>query len=207
MNPLQLKQVHFLLILEEPPPLSNFSLKNLQAASKIDVVSRVILALYPKYSQKINTSLDVLFTQDEPFVLKVNGIRDIKSHIDEISIAADIRTLIGLEKQSSNIKNIANLQAEWLSIDNIESYLKKQFLDYNCIFYLHESGHSIQEHFDQMIKNNSFIFILGGRQDLSKESEKIILNLGGLKINIGKKAYLASSCITKIILSFEKLLT
>ncbi|NHK31070.1 MAG: hypothetical protein FK730_06940 [Asgard group archaeon] len=204
---LQLKQVHFLLILEETPPTSNFSLKNLQGASKIDVVARVILALYPRYTQKIDTSLDVLFTQDEAYLLKARGINDLKSPIDEISIAADIRTLISLENSSSDNENLTNLQAEWLSIVNLESYLKKLFLNYDDIYYLHESGEPFQKQFKQIIKNDSFVFVLGGRQDISKEHEKIILNLDGMKINIGKKAYLASSCITKIIFSLEKLLS
>jgi tRNA pseudouridine-54 N-methylase len=202
-----MKQVHFLLILEEVPPASNFSLKNLQAASKIDVVARVILALYPRFTKKIDATLDVLFTRDDSYLLKVKGIKDIESHIDEISIAADIRTLIGLENSKTDYENLINLQAEWLSIENLESYLKKSFSNFDGIFYLHETGEPIQEQFNQIKKSNSFIFILGGRQDISKKREEIILNLGGMKINIGKKPYLASSCLTKIIFLLEKLLT
>lgn len=204
MSNLQLKKVNFLLIIEEKPPTPDFSLKNLPAASKIDVVARVILSIFPKYTQSIEPSLDVLFTHDEPHLLQINGLRNSINQHDEISIAAEIRELIKNNIPTINKVNSTDLQAQWLSIDNLESYLETAKTNFECIYYLHETGYSINEILTQILECDRVMFILGGRHDISKENEKILLNFGIKKINLGEKSYLASSCITKIIISLEK---
>lgn len=203
---LQLKVVHFLLIVEEAPPTPNFSLKNLPAASKIDVVARVILALYPKYTQLIDPSLDVVFTHNDPHLLHIKGFNNT-THYDEISIAAEIRELINSENSLLNNNKLINLQAIWLSLRNLDLYLEKTFHNYDCLYYLHETGEPISDKLSQIKKCDSIIFVLGGRQDISSENENKLLNLGMNKISLGEKAYLASSCVTKIIFSLEKILS
>ena len=43
-----MQKILFVVILEEEPPKADFSLKNLPGESKIDVIARNILNLFPK---------------------------------------------------------------------------------------------------------------------------------------------------------------
>jgi tRNA pseudouridine-54 N-methylase len=193
-------KVLFVVILEEKPPPQNFSLKNLPE-TRIDVVARVILSVFPKYVQHLQPKLHILFTQEEPFLLTVDDLIP-STHHDEISVAAEIREIISSKKD--NYMNL-HLQATWQPIDNIKNYLAELTSEYTRTFYLHEMGIPLNDALTDKSIRDSKVFILGGRKDISVEHEKLLANLNYVKINLGKRSYLASSCITKVLYQLENL--
>ena len=55
----------------------------------------------------------------------------------------------------------------------------------------------------QIVNSNCFIF--GGRHDISAEIEKLVDSIATAKISLGKRSYLASTCITFVLFELEKL--
>ena len=83
--------------------------------------------------------------------------------------------------------------------------MRNRTIDYREAYYLHESGKNIN---NEITKDNlceSYVFIMGGRQDISAEHESIISKLDIPKVNLGDKSYLASTCTSKVLYHLEKL--
>ena len=71
-----MQKILFVVILEEEPPRLDFSLKNLPGESKIDVIARNILNLFPRSNSQLKvsvsqTSVDIIYKEiiDETLVI------------------------------------------------------------------------------------------------------------------------------------------
>jgi len=198
------KKILFVLIMEEKIPAQDFSLKDLPGASKIDVVSRIILSIFPKYTSILEPELQVFFTKSS-HILTIRDLIHRKHPYDEIEIAALLKeTLIDfyIEQKSINKDSLIF----WHTVNDFESYLEKIMKDYPSCYYLHEKGDSINNYLEKMKIDNSSCFILGGRHDISDEHEQIVLAQKVVTINLGEKSYLASTCVTSVIFELEKIL-
>ncbi|NHJ49407.1 MAG: hypothetical protein FK733_16575 [Asgard group archaeon] len=197
-------KVLFLIILEDKPPPSNFSLKSLPEV-RIDVVARIILSIFPKFTSYIEPTLHVVFAKENPTLLEVTSVTKIDSDFDEVSVAAEIRDLINYFYANHKQIQKQHFQANWKSIKDFEKYLKNRIIDHREAFYLHETGKNINEEISKENLGESYVFILGGRHDISEKHENIITKLDIPKLNLGEKSYLASTCTTKVLYHLEKL--
>ena len=82
---------------------------------------------------------------------------------------------------------------------------RNRIIDFKEAYYLHEKGKNINEEFSKNNLSDSYVFILGGRHDISKEHENLITKLNITKLSLGDKSYLASTCTTKVLYHLEKL--
>ncbi len=200
------QKILFVVILEEEPPKSDFSLKNLPGESKIDVIARNILTLYPRSHLKSSITYYALFTKNSPMVLQVNGLTVKEEWYDEIEIASFIRNSFEIPAEKFDVDSInTSNEIQWYSLSNFQHFFEViSALHYNLI-YLHESGEPIDT--SQKLKGtkDSLAFILGGRQDISREHEQYLETIQVNKINLGEKSYLASTCILKILFEIDKI--
>lgn len=202
------KVVTFLLVLEEEIPQVTFSLKNLPGSSKIDVVARNILATFPVISN-FDVNYIVLFTKNNPATLTVTNLAERDKPYDEIEVASLIKeSLQKFLKQQDKTNNCVDPSLQffsWQHLKDIKSLFKQIKKDYESVFYLHENG----QPFKDIIRNkqivNSCCFIFGGRHDISTEIEKIVDSITTAQISLGKRSYLASTCITFVLFELEKL--
>ncbi len=195
-------KLRFILLMEENLPSQNFNLKDLPGASKIDVVSRVILSIFPNYTIHLEPELHVIFAKSGHILV----IRDLAKRdlpYDEIEIAAIIRDSLNEFYINPNLMSKDDDLIFWKTIDNFNSYLATTLVEYPFCYYLHERGTPIKNYLDEMQVNNQLCFILGGRHDIAKDHEKIILNHKVDLINLGEKSYLASTCVTAVIYHLE----
>lgn len=191
------KQILFILVMEEKLPDSNFSLKNLRGSSKIDVVSRAILSIFPNSYMNLEPKLHVIFTKDNPICLEISAI-EFKEDLDEITIAAQIKAL--LKSESLHDGFIMNLT----EIVSLEHYLKSIKSTYSDLIYLHEDGENLDNYFTKIGNTENYCFILGGRQDIEPENELLLERIGIIKVNLGTQSYLASTCLILILYEFSK---
>ncbi len=199
-----MQKILFVVILEEEPPKLDFSLKNLPGESKIDVIARNILNLFPRSNSQLSVTYYAIFTKNSPMVLQVNGLSVREKWYDEIEIAAFIRDALEMSKEGFKVNSINNKkELQWYTLDDFQHFFKVIIeLQFNPI-YLHELGEPI-ETLQIKGKNENLAFILGGRQDISPDHEHYIDKIKAKKINLGEKSYLASTCILKILYEFEK---
>ena len=184
-------------IMEEKPPSKNFSLKDLPGASKIDVVSRCILSIFPNNIEQLDISFQAIFSKTDIHVLTVNELPLIDETYDEISVASMIKEAIQNTESS-------NGDISWASVVDFQQYIFSVVSNHQATYYLHENGQSIEEIKDVLLQEESLCFIIGGRHDISQEHEKILDSFGAQQISLGKKIYLASTCITSILFELEK---
>ncbi|MBD3189920.1 MAG: hypothetical protein GF308_04725 [Candidatus Heimdallarchaeota archaeon] len=207
-----LSPISFLLIMETEPPPLNFSLKNLPGASKIDVVARCILATFPEREDYfIPRHFSAIFTKGQPTALEVGKKKSKTINYDEIAIAAQIKEAITLKKDV--IKHSSEIILEerkgticWFQIIDLANYLQKLRGERKQFIYLHEGGDPFKEELPKLITDLNITFILGGREDLANEREKTLKKFGVKKLSLGTKSYLASTCISKVIYEFEKMM-
>ncbi|NHJ04437.1 MAG: hypothetical protein EAX90_06410 [Candidatus Heimdallarchaeota archaeon] len=201
------KEIIFLVIMEAKPPNRDFSLKDLPSASKIDVVARNILTLFPNRNYDLKITYYALFSNENPHILKVTELCSKNSLYDEIEIASILKEKmhIPLDTFSSDSYQQVN-GIKWFQKANLETFLKIISKNETKIFYLHESGKSYRNFLETFEVNKNFLFILGGREDISEENEKIIDEFKIQRINLGNISYLASTCLLKIVFEFEKIL-
>ena len=188
----------FILVLEEQFPKKDFSLKNLRGSSKIDVAARAILSVFPNQFSELNPKLHILFTKNDPHILEIIDIPHRTEKYDEIEIASFIRSKLNDDQLPGGIK------LKTKKINDIKFYIKQQIKKYNIIQYLHEDGYVLSNLFESQKNAQSYCFLLGGRQDISLENEEIILSLEIPKLSLGKRSYLASTCITKLQYEISK---
>lgn len=198
--------------METEPPPCNFSLKNLPGAAKIDVVARCILATFPEEEQYlVPRRFSVIFTKGQPTVLTVKERIAGNPNYDEIAIAAQIKEAMNTNNNVGETSSELEEEVEWaktlcwVKIKNLDGYLQKLKEKDVQFIYLHEEGLPFKEELSSLLNDQNLLFILGGREDLSREREQILEELGTKKISLGNKSYLASSCISKILYEFEKM--
>ena len=201
------KKIVFIVVMESPPPEKNFSLKNLPGSSKIDVVSRNILTLFPNTMELLDLTYIAYFSKNDPTFLLINNlnIRDIP--YDEIEIASILKEQLQLPLEDYMPEKIQNADiSNWYKIDNLESLLN-QYINENFEgYFLQETGEHYGKHLEHFSKGNLFLFVLGGRNDISEENEAIIRRKDFIPISLGEKSYLASTCLLKIISEFRKII-
>ncbi|MFW9922140.1 MAG: hypothetical protein ACFFDW_02500 [Candidatus Thorarchaeota archaeon] len=196
-----LKSVSFLVIMEEKIPEANFSLKDLPSASKIDVVCRNILSVFPRENDDYSVVYYALFTRDTPTILQVKSLPNENQIYDEIAIAS----LIKEARQDLEDAILAGKEISFRRIDNLHDFLEQEFQQKNTqLIYLHEQGEFYKNYFETIINTEKVCFILGGRRDISVENEEIIEQFNPNKINLGPISYLASTCIIKTLYEIDK---
>ncbi len=198
------KAITFLLVLEENTPDANFSLKNLPGTSKIDVVSRNILATFPSFID-YNVEYIVLFSKNNPKTLTVSNLVNRINPYDEIEIAS-------LIKESLNTNRDANLSPDpslqyfkWQNVNDLHIFFNNLKETYESIFYLHESGEPFAYILPKIQTTGSSLFIFGGRHDISDNIEKMVQKISTSRVSLGSRSYLASSCITYVLFELKKL--
>ena len=197
------KKILFSIIIEDKSPISNFSLKNLPE-SKMDLVARCLLTIFPKYTQKIEPYFNTFFSKDK-VLLEVFDLAERNLPYDELEIAsmvmAKINTLAESEIQSSASEDE---KITWRKEENFQAYLTSLKRKYGAIYYLHENGIPLSKTINEMKLQNSICFILGGRKDISSENESIIDNFGIKRISLGNTSYLSSTSIIFTLYELEK---
>jgi len=202
------KVVTFLLVLEEEIPQVTFSLKNLPGSSKIDVVARNILATFPLISN-FDVNYIVIFTKNNPATLTVTNLAEKENPYDEIEVASLIKKSLQIflkqRDETSNYDDPSLQFFSWQHLKDVKLIFNRIKNDYKSVFYLHESG----QPFSNIIQNiqivNSCCFIFGGRHDISAKIEEIVDSITTTKISLGKRSYLASTCIAFVLFELEKL--
>lgn len=172
----------------------NFNLKDLPSSGKrLDIVARCIIsALWLSHKLREETQIfAVLNGAPSPpkTLLFTPEIKRVSP--DERSIALWIKKALS--------KHAGRRDKEWVSLSNGIKISGKSFQDVikdlkeeSCNFYLlHERGKNIEE---IEIKENP-VFVLGDHKGIPKNEEAFVLREGE-KISLGKKSYLASSCIS-----------
>ena len=200
------QKVLFVVVLEEQPPQQNFSLKNLPGESKIDVVARNILNIYPRLDTNISVTYYAVFTKVNAMALQVKHLLLRDEPYDEIEIASFIRD--ALQNPIDNLQLDALNNCEdfcWYNLGNFQLFLEELVAKGYSIYYLHEDGKSIDGYRQEIGCAEKISFVLGGRQDISIEHEEMITKLSNKKVNLGEKSYLASSCILKTIFEIDKI--
>jgi len=202
------KVVTFLLVLEEEIPQVTFSLKNLPGSSKIDVVARNILATFPLISN-FDVNYIVIFTKNNPATLTVTNLAEKENPYDEIEVASLIKKSLQIflkqRDETSNYDDPSLQFFSWQHLKDVKLIFNRIKNDYKSVFYLHESG----QPFSNIIQNiqivNSCCFIFGGRHDISAKIEEIVDSITTTQISLGKRSYLASTCIAFVLFELEKL--
>ena len=203
MNQDSPSNISFIVVVEEEPPQRNFSLKDLPSASKIDVIARNILALFPNQTPNLNITYYAFFTQKSPKALMVRNLVLHDISMDEIFIASKIRdALESLTIEENNRED----QLAWISHVDFQTFLEKIANDNDLLFYLKEDGDSFSTKITRDVLGKKIVFLLGGRRDISAIHEKVLLSFDLEKISLGEKAYLASQCLTLIKYEIEKLM-
>jgi tRNA pseudouridine-54 N-methylase len=202
------KVVTFLLVLEEELPDVNFSLKNLRGSSKIDVVARNILASFPSFSN-FEVNYIVLFTKNNPTALIVTDLAKREKPYDEIEIASLIKTsLQDSYNQNAKTNSSEDLSLQffnWQHLKEVQSFFTQIKNTNEHVFYLHENGQPFNDIVQDIQIANSLCFIFGGRHDISEEMEKAVLKITSAQVSLGKRSYLASTCIVFVLFELEKL--
>ena len=201
MNSTPPSNLSFLVVIENEPPQQNFSLKDLPSASKIDVIARNILALFPNQTDNLNITYYAFFTQKTPKVLVVKNLIVDEGNLDEIFIASKIRDALEIISSGEN-----GDQMTWISVLDFQSFIETISAKNDVLFYLKEDGSNYVNHLTKSLLKKKTIFILGGRRDISDMHEEILQSFNIEKISLGVKAYLASQCLSLIKFEFEKLL-
>ncbi|MHA1126289.1 MAG: hypothetical protein ACTSSB_09560 [Candidatus Heimdallarchaeota archaeon] len=201
MNSNSPSNLSFLVVIENEPPHQNFSLKDLPSASKIDVIARNILALFPNQTPDLNITYYAFFTQKTPKVLVVKNLIIDDISFDEIFIASKIREAF----ETSSSENTPE-QMVWLSYHNFQTFIEEISKENDLLFYLKEDGSNYKNHIIKDVLAKKSLFILGGRKDISSTHEDILHSFNVEKISLGDKVYLASQCLSLIKYEFEKLL-
>ncbi|MCE7745160.1 MAG: hypothetical protein GPJ52_08520 [Candidatus Heimdallarchaeota archaeon] len=198
----------FLLVLEEEIPQMTFSLKNLPGSSKIDVVARNILATFPSYNN-FDVNYIVLFTKNNPVTLTVRNLTEREKSYDEIEVASLIKESLQIflkqQDESSNCVDPSLQFFSWQHLKDIKSLFSQIKNAFESVFYLHENGQPFNVIKQDIQIVNSCCFIFGGRHDISAEIEKIVDSITTAQISLGKRSYLASTCITFVLYELEKL--
>ena len=136
MNKNSPSNLSFLVVIENEPPHQNFSLKDLPSASKIDVIARNILALFPNRTRNLNITYYAIFTQKNPKVLVVNKVTIDDYDPDEIFIASKIRDALEASIEDSNE------EMTWLFVSDFQSFIEVVSKENDQLFYLKEDGNN-----------------------------------------------------------------
>ena len=200
------KKLSFIIVIENPPPEKDFSLKNLPGASKIDVVARNILMLFPNNHQNLDLIYYAFFTKNKPHVLKVNSLNNQGKIYDEIKIASLIKEAYDNILHFEIDNKLGNQSMQWFNVNDFESFLNEFLNSEYLLYYLHEEGVNINE-IDKILKSKGeLVFILGGRKDLSDKHEQVLDSLCIEKVSLGPTSYLASTCLLALIHKIKKLI-
>ncbi|MHA1505021.1 MAG: hypothetical protein ACTSPT_07530, partial [Candidatus Heimdallarchaeota archaeon] len=141
MNSNSPSNLSFLVVIENEPPQQNFSLKDLPSASKIDVIARNILALFPNQTANLNITYYAFFTQKTPKVLVVKNLVIDDSNSDEIFIASKIRDALEISSSGEN-----DNQMTWISVLDFQSFIETISAKNDVLFYLKEDGSNYVNH-------------------------------------------------------------
>ena len=158
-------------------------IRNLHDAGRLDIVHECIIAsLFLSHGLRKNVTFHAVLNgpPTPPLHLEINGAR-----------LYDVRTDMGtwqliLRKIVSGKKHPGITTSK----TSFEALLKAKAKNTN-IFILEEGGRDITE--TQLTEN--CVFVLGDHVGLPKKAETFALRYGQ-KISLGKKPYLAASCIT-----------
>lgn len=195
----------FIVVLEEPPPKIDFSLKDLPSSSKIDVVARNLQVIFPL---KINEHLFryiALFTKTEPMIFATAPLLKPSEFLDEIEIASIIKKGLKQPKLPFTVELLEKQEGfMFYTLSTFDFFLKECLKNEGKLIYLKEDGVAYNQVLINLDQTSPLFFILGGRRDISEEHEITIKTHVYQTISLGDISYLASTCILKIIYELTK---
>ena len=156
---------------------------NLHDAGRLDIVYECIIAsLFLSHGLRRDVDFDAVLNgpPNPPIHLHINGLElfDVRTDIDTWNVI--------LQKAISG-KTHPGIKAQKNSFEA----LLKQEAQTHIVYVLEEGGKDVQT--IQFPQNP--LFVLGDHVGLPKNAERFALRFGE-KISLGKKPYLAASCIT-----------
>ena len=156
---------------------------NLHDAGRLDIVYECIIAsLFLSHGLRRDVDFDAVLNgpPNPPIHLHINGLElfDVRTDIDTWNVI--------LQKAISG-KTHRGIKAQKNSFEA----LLKQEAQTHIVYVLEEGGKDVQT--IQFPQNP--LFVLGDHVGLPKNTERFALRFGE-KISLGKKPYLAASCIT-----------
>jgi tRNA (pseudouridine54-N1)-methyltransferase len=168
---------------------SNFRLDDLISAGRMDLVCRCISsALWLSHNAREDTRLFVVLNgpPKPPVTICFQGSKLSKVYVDEMTNAKWIKKILSMK-----------FGKEWLEIEATK-VARKSFQEVlseleGKNYVLHEKG----EFIENISIDENPIFVLGDQVGLPVAEEKFALRKGE-KISLGKRIYLASSCISII---------
>ncbi len=157
--------------------------RNLHDAGRLDIVyDCAVASLFMSHAIRKDTIFHAILNgpPKPPLHLQINGptLHDVR---------VDQETWTQILRRQLESKNHPGIT---LTKDNYENLIKTK-ADKKDIFVLEEGGTDVSQ---ANVSENS-IFVLGDHVGLPKIVERFTLRYGS-KVSLGKKAYLASSCIT-----------
>ncbi len=167
---------------------NKFKIEDLiDSGGRMDVVcSCIVSALWLSHKTRENTKFFVVLNgpSNPPVTICFDGSKLLKVYVDEKTNAKWMKKLLSF-KIDKEWKEVSGTN---ISRKSFQEILKEIEGD---VYVLHEKGTPIGE----MKIGKNPIFILGDHIGLPREEEKFALRYGK-KISLGKKVYLASSCIS-----------
>ena len=193
----------FLLLALKAKTTPNFSLDNLQAAGRMDLVCRAISnALYISNDLRRDTVIHVAMSgpNDPPKLISFYGETLKGIEPDERAIAWAIQEAL---KKGKDLKLDEEKEVSpgiKIAKKSFERLVKEKSKDYQLI-YLHKKGEDIRKtEFEENV-----LFIFGDHIGLPRKTEKLLENLDAEKINIGPKMLFASHCIIVVHNELDRL--
>jgi tRNA (pseudouridine54-N1)-methyltransferase len=162
----------------------------LDSGGRMDVVcSCITSALWLSHKAREDTNFILVMNgpPNPPVTIWFDGSKLIKVYVDEKTNARWIKKLLSF-KFGKEWKEISGTK---ISRKSFQEVLKE--LD-GKVYVLHEKGTPIK---DIEIEENP-IFICGDNIGIPRAEEKFLINRGAQKVSLGKKVYLASSCISTL---------
>jgi len=168
---------------------NRFKIEKLIEAGRMDLVCRCITAaLWLSHKARDDTRFFIILNgpPKPPVTICFEGPKLLKVYVDEKTNARWIKKLLSI-KFGKDWKEVNGAKISRKSFQEVVKELE------GSVYVLHEKGTPIQ---DFKLEENP-IFILGDQVGLPEKEERFALRYGE-KISLGKKVYLASSCISII---------
>ena len=167
---------------------NKFKIEDLiESGGRMDVVcSCIVSSLWLSHRTREDTNFFVVLNgpPNPPVTIWFSGSKLLKVYVDEKTNAKWIKNLLSF-KFNKKWKEISGTKISRKSFQEVLKELNGK------IYVLHEKGTPIQ---DVKVEKNP-IFIIGDQIGLPSEEERFALRYGE-KISLGKKVYLACSCIS-----------
>lgn len=172
----------------------DFDVLHLPEAGRIDLVCRTISnTLWISNDLRRDVILHVVMNGPKypPKVITIKGETLKGFEYDEIGLAKKIKDAL---KKGINLKMHESIEVSpgfFISKNSFESLVKEKAVN-NKIYYLHPKGVDILE--SEISDDDNNVFIFGDYIGLPKKTEKLLKDLGAIKLKLGKTMLFASHC-------------